>query len=187
MVRLGSKWQKVKKRPSLLHKSMGIRCSWAVKWEKINEKVKKFQSGKTKKQTCFSDQRRWKGFEACACLDHSVSWWQFHKTLFPSSLKMRPNKLEVTLGNPFQLGLRIWGQGQSKPDSRTYQMLPSWVSSWCYQQMLDKTGKFLPGAKTLAYLALSSATKTKSFITLTPGDNFTKLFFLHHRCCDEVS
>jgi hypothetical protein len=41
------------------------------------------------------------------------------------------------LGNPFQLGLRIRGQGQSKPTWRIFQMLPSWVSSWCYQQMLD--------------------------------------------------
>jgi len=35
--------------------------------------------------------------------------------------------------------------------------------------MLDYTGKFLPGANTLAYLASSSAMKKKSFITLTPG------------------
>jgi len=48
-------------------------------------------------------------------------------------------------------------------------MLPSWVSSWCYQQMLDYTGKRLPGTNTLAYLASSSLTKEKSFITLTPG------------------
>jgi hypothetical protein len=47
-------------------------------------------------------------------------------------------------------------------------MLPSWVSSWCYQEMLDWTGKFLPGANILAYLASPSATKKKSFITLTP-------------------
>ena len=46
-------------------------------------------------------------------------------------------------------------------------MLPSWVSSWCYQQMLDQTGKFLTGANTLAYLASSSATKKKCFIILT--------------------
>jgi hypothetical protein len=48
-------------------------------------------------------------------------------------------------------------------------MLSSWVSSWCYQQMLDKAGKFLPGANTIAYLASSLAAKKKSFITLTPG------------------
>ncbi len=35
--------------------------------------------------------------------------------------------------------------------------------------MLDKTGKFLSGANTLAYLASPLATKKKSFITLTPG------------------
>jgi hypothetical protein len=34
----------------------------------------------------------------------------------------------------------------------------------------------LPGTNTLAYLALSSAMKKKSFITLTPGVNFIKLF-----------
>ncbi len=48
-------------------------------------------------------------------------------------------------------------------------MLPSWVISWCYQQMLDQTGKFLPGANTLAYWASLLATKKKSFIMLTPG------------------
>jgi hypothetical protein len=57
-------------------------------------------------------------------------------------------------------------------------MLPSWVSSWCYQQILDWTGKGLPGTNTLAYLASSSATKKKSFITLTPGVDVRKLFFL---------
>jgi hypothetical protein len=35
----------------------------------------------------------------------------------------------------------------------------------------------LPGSNTLAYLASSSATKKKSFITLTPGLNVIKLFF----------
>ncbi len=54
-------------------------------------------------------------------------------------------------------------------------MLPSWVSSRCYQQMLDQTGKFLPGAYILAYSASSSAIKKKSFITLTPGANVGKL------------
>jgi hypothetical protein len=48
-------------------------------------------------------------------------------------------------------------------------MLPSWVSSWCYQQMSDYTGKGLPVTNTLAYLASSSATEETSFITLTPG------------------
>jgi hypothetical protein len=56
-------------------------------------------------------------------------------------------------------------------------MLPSWVRFWCYQQMLDQTGKFLPGANNLAYLASSLATKKKSFITLTPGHIFYKNFF----------
>jgi hypothetical protein len=46
-------------------------------------------------------------------------------------------------------------------------MLPSWVSSWCYQQILDKTGKWLPGTNTQAYLE-SSVMKETSFITLTP-------------------
>ncbi len=42
-------------------------------------------------------------------------------------------------------------------------------ASFLGKQMLDQTGKFLPGANTLAYLAWSSAMKT-FFITLTPGD-----------------
>ncbi len=48
-------------------------------------------------------------------------------------------------------------------------MVPSWVSSWCFQQMLGYTAKWLPGTNTPAYLASSSATKTKSFKTATPG------------------
>ena len=43
--------------------------------------------------------------------------------------------------------------------------------------MLDYTGKFLPGANTLAYLASSSAMKKKSFITLTPDVYVIKLYF----------
>jgi hypothetical protein len=41
----------------------------------------------------------------------------------------------------------------------------------------------LPGRNTLAYLASPSATKKKSFITLTPGANVIKLFtavIYHH-------
>ncbi len=60
-------------------------------------------------------------------------------------------------------------------------MFPSWVSSWCYQQMLDQTGKFLPGANTVAYLASSSATKKKSFITLAPGCSSTGQFVSWNR------
>jgi hypothetical protein len=36
----------------------------------------------------------------------------------------------------------------------------------------------LPGTKALNYLALSSATKKKSFITLIPGGNVIKLFLV---------
>ncbi len=52
---------------------------------------------------------------------------QCYKTFFPSSLTVRPRG--VAFGNPFQFGLRIWGQGQSQPNWSTFQMLPSWVSS----------------------------------------------------------
>ncbi len=55
-------------------------------------------------------------------------------------------------------------------------MLPSWASSWCYQQILEKTGKLLPGTNTLAYLASPSAMKEKSFIKLTPGVRVIRLF-----------
>jgi len=34
----------------------------------------------------------------------------------------------IVIGNPFQSGLTIWGQGQSQPNLSTFQMLPSWVS-----------------------------------------------------------
>jgi hypothetical protein len=43
--------------------------------------------------------------------------------------------------------------------------------------MLDKTGKFLPGANTLAYLASPLAMKKKSFITLTRGASCCKTAF----------
>ncbi len=49
-------------------------------------------------------------------------------------------------------------------------MLPSWVRSWCYQRMLDLTGKWLPGKNTLAYFDLVIRNKGKKFYnTLTPG------------------
>jgi len=38
------------------------------------------------------------------------------------------------------------------------------------------SGKFLPGANTLAYLALLLAMKETSFIKLAPGANAEKLF-----------
>jgi len=48
-------------------------------------------------------------------------------------LMVRPGVIVVSwgsaLGNPFQSGLRIWGQGQSKSNLRAFQMPPnSWVS-----------------------------------------------------------
>ncbi len=57
-------------------------------------------------------------------------------------------------------------------------MLISLVSSWCHQQMLDQTKKYLPGTNTLAYLASLSATKKKSFITLTPDGLLARLSHL---------
>ncbi len=57
-------------------------------------------------------------------------------------------------------------------------MLPAWVSSWCYQQMLDKTGKCLTGTNTPAYLASLSAVKETCFVTLTPGLNLINPFYL---------
>ncbi len=51
---------------------------------------------------------------------------------------MRPNKLEgLPLETLSSWVLEFEGQGQSKPNQRTFQMLPSLVSSGCYQQMLD--------------------------------------------------
>ncbi len=89
---------------------------------------------------------------------------------------MRPNKLEYfsleTLSSQV-----LEFEGKARANWSAFRMLPSWVSSWCYQQMLDETEKFLPGANTPAYLALSLAMKKKGFITLTPGVNVIKLFF----------
>ncbi len=56
-------------------------------------------------------------------------------------------------------------------------MLPSWVSSWCYQQMLHYTGKWLPGTNTLAYLASSFATEGKKFYNIDTWCQHHKTFF----------
>jgi hypothetical protein len=39
--------------------------------------------------------------------------------------------------------------------------------------------KVIASTKTLAYLASSTVTKEKCFITLTPGENIAKQLFLH--------
>ncbi len=70
------------------------------------------------------------------------TYGQCYKTFFPSSLMTRPNKLEG-LSLETQSGLRICGQGQSQPNWSTFQMLPSWVRSWCYQQMLRQDWKVI--------------------------------------------
>jgi hypothetical protein len=58
-------------------------------------------------------------------------------------------------------------------------MLPSWVSSWCYQQMLDQTGKFLSGANTLAYKASSLAMNKKKFNNIDSWGQCFKTFYGH--------
>jgi len=53
------------------------------------------------------------------------------------SLMTRPNKLEgLSLETLSSQVLEFEGKARPNPWS-TFQMLPSWVSSWCYQQMLD--------------------------------------------------
>ncbi len=58
---------------------------------------------------------------------------QCYKTLFLRHWWARGFALE----HPFQSGLWIWGQGQSKHNWRTFQMLPSWVSSLPVNVRLD--------------------------------------------------
>ncbi len=71
---------------------------------------------------------------------------QSYQTSFSSSVMTRPNKLEcLHLAKTFQSSLTFAGstrnlpkkQGQSKPKWRTFQVLPSWVSSWTRPQTLD--------------------------------------------------
>jgi len=90
-------------------------------------------------------------------------------------LMTRPYKLEgLSSENLSSQALEFEGKARANPFGVPFRC-PPWVSSWCYQQMLDWTGKWLPGTNTLAYSASSSAMKEKSFITLTPGINILKL------------
>jgi hypothetical protein len=51
---------------------------------------------------------------------------------------MRPNKLEgLPLETLSSHILEFEGMARANPNWSTFQMLPSWVRSWCYQQMLD--------------------------------------------------
>ncbi len=92
------------------------------------------------------------------------------------------NARAFILGNPFQSGLRTWGQGQSQPNWSTFPMLPSWASSWCYQQMLDKTGKWLPVMNTSLF-GLVISDEGKKFYKIDTWCQFLQNFFLS-RCWD---
>ncbi len=70
-------------------------------------------------------------------LEIRITWCQCYKAFFLRHWWRGLISYRVCLGNPFQSGLRIWGQGQSQPNWSTFQMLPFWESSWCDQQMLD--------------------------------------------------
>jgi hypothetical protein len=77
---------------------------------------------------------------------------------------MRPNKLEcLHLPKTFQSSLTFVGSTGSLPKKEASERSSNWVCP----QVLRPDGKGLPRANPLAYLALLSVTKEKSFITLT--------------------
>jgi hypothetical protein len=56
----------------------------------------------------------------------------------------------------------------------TFQILPSWVCSWCYQQMLRLDWKVIARYKHLAYMASSTVMKEKKFYEIdTSSPRFT--------------
>ena len=62
------------------------------------------------------------------------TWCRCYKTFFPLLVMTRPNKLEgLSLET---LSSQVF-EFEGKANWSTFQMFPSWVSSWCYQQMLD--------------------------------------------------
>jgi hypothetical protein len=70
-----------------------------------------------------------------AFLWSNSAWWKSYKTYFLRHWWWGLISLGFVLGNLFQSGLRIWEQGQNQPNWSVFQILPSWVSFWCYQQM----------------------------------------------------
>jgi hypothetical protein len=62
---------------------------------------------------------------------------QSFKTFLRHHCRWGPISWRVCPWKPYPFCLRIWGQGQRKPNWRTFKMLPSLVSPWCYKQMLD--------------------------------------------------
>jgi hypothetical protein len=99
------------------------------------------------------------------------------KNLFPSSLMTRPNKLEGLSLETLSSQVLIWGQAQSHPklEHLSYASFLGKLLVLPANVRLDWK-KSLPGTNTLAYLASLSATKEKSFTTLTPGANVVKIF-----------
>ncbi len=74
---------------------------------------------------------------------------------------MSPNKLEgLSLETLSSQVLEFEGKARTNPIGAPFRCFYLGKSGY-YQQMLDKTGKWLPGTNTLAYLASSSATKEK--------------------------
>jgi hypothetical protein len=57
-------------------------------------------------------------------------------------------------------------------------MLPSWVSSMCYQANARLGWKCLLGTNPLAYYENLNLTRVKSFIRVTPRANVIKLFMV---------
>ncbi len=81
----------------------------------------------------------------------------------------RPNKLEcLHLAKTFQSSPTFAGNTRSLPRKEASERSSNWV--WSCPQILRPDWKGLPRANPLAYWALSSVTREKSFITLTSDE-----------------
>ncbi len=120
------------KRRWLTRRNACLRTSRKIAAAKLGSSSRRFSTGSSVRPSTSAAircrRRRTSLLTRCQC----------YKTFFSSLPMTRPNKLEgLSLETLFQSALRIWGQGQSQPNWSTFPMLPSWVSSLWYQQMID--------------------------------------------------
>jgi hypothetical protein len=79
----------------------------------------------------------------------------------------RPYKLEcLSLESLSSQVLEFEGKARGNPILRAFQMLPSWVSAWCYQQMLRLHWKVITRYKHSSLFGLVVGNEGKKFYNI---------------------